>query len=80
MPEEEAERTEPATPKRREEARRKGEVAQSREIGTVVILSVSLLMLGSFLGANVLEALASLARASWGGLAHPPEAVGTSRV
>lgn len=73
MPEEEAERTEPATPKRREEARRKGEVAQSREIGSVVILSIGLLVLTSFLGANLVKALASLAVSAWTGIAAPPQ-------
>ncbi|MGD9113952.1 MAG: flagellar biosynthesis protein FlhB [Desulfobacterales bacterium] len=36
------ERTEQATPKRREEARRKGQVAQSREISSVMILMTSI--------------------------------------
>ncbi|MFH1624585.1 MAG: flagellar biosynthesis protein FlhB [Pseudomonadota bacterium] len=38
------EKTEPATPKRREEARKKGQVAQSREIPTIVVLLGSLLV------------------------------------
>ncbi|UCF86169.1 MAG: flagellar biosynthesis protein FlhB [Desulfobacteraceae bacterium] len=36
------EKTEPATPKRREEARKKGQVAQSREIPSVLVLMSSL--------------------------------------
>ena len=36
------ERTEQATPKRKQEARRKGQVAQSREIASVTVLMVSL--------------------------------------
>ena len=36
------EKTEPATPKRRQEARKKGKVAQSREIPSVMILTASL--------------------------------------
>ncbi len=75
MAEEEAERTEPATPKRREEARRKGEVAQSREIGSVAILVTAVLAIGSFLGAGILRSLAELSRSVWGGLAHPPESL-----
>ena len=73
MPEEEAEKTEPATPKRRQDARKKGEVAQSREIQHVVILSVALLALGSSLGLGVLTALADMARSAWTGIAAPPE-------
>ncbi len=37
------ERTEQATPKRREEARKKGQVAVSREVGSAVVLGVSLI-------------------------------------
>ncbi|MGD9307457.1 MAG: EscU/YscU/HrcU family type III secretion system export apparatus switch protein, partial [Desulfobacterales bacterium] len=36
------ERTEKATPKRRQEARKKGQVAQSREISSVMILMTAL--------------------------------------
>ncbi len=79
MPEEEAERTEPATPKRRQDARNKGEVAQSREIQHVVILGVALLALGSFLGGGVVTALAEVARSSWGAVAAPPETLADYR-
>ncbi len=75
MPEEEAERTEPATPKKREDARRKGDVAQSREVQSVVILATALLVLGSELGGKLLRSLASLARAAWSHAAHPPESL-----
>ena len=36
------EKTEPATPKKRQDARKKGQVAQSREISSAMILMVSL--------------------------------------
>lgn len=74
MAEEESERTEPATPKRREDARKKGEVAQSREVQSVVIMVMALLVGGSFLGTTVLVSLAGLARSAWsGGIENPPE-------
>jgi flagellar biosynthetic protein FlhB len=47
------ERTEPATPKRRQEAREEGRVAQSREVSTVVVLlggALGLYFLGSWMG------------------------------
>lgn len=79
MPEEEAERSEPATPKRRQDARKKGDVAQSREIQHVVILSTAVLGLGSFLGVGVLTALAEVARSSWTAVAAPPETLADYR-
>ncbi|NMB01309.1 MAG: flagellar biosynthesis protein FlhB [Firmicutes bacterium] len=39
------EKTEPATPKRREEARKKGQVAKSGEVGTALIVLTGILML-----------------------------------
>ncbi|MBW1800619.1 MAG: EscU/YscU/HrcU family type III secretion system export apparatus switch protein, partial [Deltaproteobacteria bacterium] len=38
-------KTEPATPKKKEEARKKGEVAKSRELSTIVVLSAGVLYL-----------------------------------
>jgi len=51
-----SERTEQATPKRREEARRKGKVAKSREIPSILILmggSFVLFLFGSYLFQNL---------------------------
>ena len=50
------EKTEPATPKRREESRRKGRVARSQELNSVVVLLAALLglyMLGGLLYQNL---------------------------
>ena len=38
MAEDKSNKTEPATPKRKEEARRKGQVAMSRDVSTAAIL------------------------------------------
>ena len=75
MPADEAEKTEPATPKRREDARRKGNVAQSRELPSVAVLATALLGGGSFLGLRLVDAVAGPARAAWGGAALPPESL-----
>lgn len=54
MPEKDKDRrTEPATPKRRQEAREKGQVAQSNEINTVFVL-LSTLTVFYFLGNNMI--------------------------
>jgi flagellar biosynthetic protein FlhB len=55
------ERTEKATPKRREDARKKGQVARSAELSSVAVLSFSLLGLLTF-GPLVAQTLAGLAR------------------
>lgn len=55
------ERTEPATPKKRREAREEGRIAQSREVSTVVVIlggSLALYFLGSWMGGR----LATLSR------------------
>ena len=56
-------KTEPATPKRREEARKKGEVAQSKEVPSVFVLLVSLFafyFFGSYIAQNFLAMMYSL--------------------
>ncbi len=55
--EDQAQRTEPATPRRREEARRKGQVAQSRELPSVAVMGAALLALLSPLGSELGETL-----------------------
>ena len=71
----EADRTEPATPKRREDARNKGDVAQSRELGGVLVLLAALVTAGSFLGVQLAGALATQARAGWTAAARPPGSI-----
>ena len=46
------EKTEQATPRKRQEAREKGEVAKSRELASVVVLLSTMLML-TFLGSHI---------------------------
>ena len=71
----EADKTEPATPKKREDAREKGQVAQSRDVGTVVMLAVGVLALGSGLGASLLQMIAEVAQSVWGGLLIQPDSL-----
>jgi flagellar biosynthetic protein FlhB len=52
------EKTEPATPKRREEAARKGQVARSQELNSAVVLIVSITSI-YFLGGKLFQDLAS---------------------
>jgi len=68
MPEEAYERTEPATPKKREEARKKGQVPQSRELPAAFILAVGLLIL-YFAGGWVIGLMGGLMREVFGSLA-----------
>lgn len=60
-----AERTEPATPKKKEDARRKGQVAQSRELQSVAILWVAAGLAGPMLGGALVLKVAAVAEASW---------------
>jgi flagellar biosynthetic protein FlhB len=54
-------KTEPATPKRREEARKKGQIAQSREISSVLVL-LSGLGVFFFSGLHIFQGLSNLMR------------------
>jgi flagellar biosynthetic protein FlhB len=63
-------KTEAATPRRRDEARKKGKVARSGEIEHAAVLLGSLLILWAA-GPSLMEALLGVCRASFGGLAHP---------
>ncbi len=67
-----ADKTEAATPKKREDAREKGQVAQSRDVGTVLLLAAGALALGSPLGANLGRMLVDVARSVWGGTLVQP--------
>ena len=59
-----AERTEEATPKRISEARKKGDVARSRELGTVLMLLASLIGF-AMLGSGGVRAYKQMARSQW---------------
>jgi len=63
------ERTEKATPKRREEARKKGQVAKSAEISSFAVLGFSLLGFMAF-GPILAKTLGSLAVTNFSNLAH----------
>ena len=74
MAEENAERTEPATPKRREEARERGEVPVSRDAGAVVGMGVAFVLLTGSTGAAMASGMVEIARLAWSGAAvHPHE-------
>ncbi len=72
MPEQDAERTEEPTPKRIEDSRRKGEVAQSRDVASVVLLAAAWLALTLFAARAIGVGLAEQATAAWSGAQiHP---------
>lgn len=73
--EEQSQKTEPATPQKREEARRKGQVAQSKEVQNVAILATALVTLGSFLGVTLAQRVGDVLRASFSGAAVPPSSI-----
>ncbi len=76
-PRNDQDRTEPATPKRRQEARRKGQVAKSREISSAVVLLGSVLVLvlmGEWMVRHLLVLESDLIRRS-GALHLTPEAL-----
>lgn len=66
MPDQETfqEKTEPATPRRRQEARRKGEVAKSQELNSLLILLSGLLFL-RFFGPGIFQGLSQISRYLW---------------
>jgi len=76
MAQDDAERTEDPTPKRREDARRRGEVAQSRDVATVLMMAASLFGLATFVGDDVARSLAIQAREMWSGAALQPHGLG----
>jgi len=65
-------RTEKATPKRRQEARRKGQVAKSTEINSAAVLMAGLLGI-SFLGPKVVSGAAGAMQAAFALIARPNE-------
>lgn len=70
-----AERTETATPKRREDARKKGDVAQSREVSSVICLAAGLGMLLTWFGVDLGLEVAAQARTLWAEAAAPPSSL-----
>ncbi len=71
----EAEKTEPATPKKKEDARKKGQVAQSRDVSTVLLLAAAAAALGSPLGERLGRLVLEASRQSWSGMLIRPESV-----
>ena len=76
MPEQAGERTEPATPKRRSDARQRGDVAQSRDVGTVLAIGVAFLFALSAAGARLAGVVGEQAQLLWGGRALHPRTLG----
>ena len=74
MPDE-AEKTEPATPKKKQDARQKGQVAQSRDVSTVLLLGSGALALSSPLGGKLAEMVYENAHRMWAGLLIQPSSV-----
>src|SRR5579885_2472555 len=70
------ERTESATPRRREEVRRRGQTARSAEVGSVAALLAGFLFL-RYWGANVVTSLIDMMRASLQNLTQPDLTVDT---
>ncbi len=79
MAEDAAQRTEPATPQRREDARRKGSVAQSRELQSVAVLAAALLVLATPLGTMLAETMLLELRHAFSAIADPPSTLADFR-
>ena len=69
------EKTEKATPKRRQDAREQGDVATSREIPTVLVLFVMLIAAGSAFGRNLFLSAGKQAHDVWSGAEIHPHAM-----
>jgi flagellar biosynthesis protein FlhB len=65
-------KTEKATPKRRNEARKKGNVAKSTDLNGAVVLAAGLVGL-MFMGPNVVNGVASAMRSIFAEISHPGE-------
>jgi flagellar biosynthesis protein FlhB len=63
-------KTEKATPKRRHEARKRGQVAKSPDLNTAIVLIAGLAAL-TFLGPNVVSGAAGAMRSAFAQIAHP---------
>ncbi len=71
----ESDKTEPATPKKREDARQKGQVAQSRDVSTVLMLAVAAFAISSGLGQSLGKMIVDVSRAGWSGTLVQPDSV-----
>ena len=80
MPEDQqGERTEPASPRKRREAREKGQVAKSQDLNTAVILLAALLLL-NFCRGSLIEGMGALFRDLLSNLHKLPLDLGTLQV
>lgn len=70
-----AEKTEPATPKKKDDARQKGQVAQSRDVSTVLLLAAGVAALSSPLGARLGRIVFDAAEHAWSGTLIQPSTV-----
>jgi len=66
-------KTEKATPKRRSEARKKGQVAKSTDLNGAVVLAAGLVGL-TFMGPKVVSGISSAMRSIFAQISHPGEA------
>ncbi|MFK7898695.1 MAG: flagellar biosynthesis protein FlhB [Myxococcota bacterium] len=71
----EEEKTEEATPKKLEDARKKGQVAQSRDVSTVLLLASAALALASPLSARLGGLIYEMTQRSWGGTLVRPDSL-----
>ncbi len=71
----ESDKTEAATPKKREDAREKGQVAQSRDVSTVVLLAAATFAIGSGLGRSLGKMIFDVSRSGWGGTLIQPDSI-----
>lgn len=76
MADDDADKTEPATPKKKEDARQKGNVAQSRDVSTVLLLVAATAALISPLGARMGRIVTEGAQQAWGGVLIRPDSIG----
>jgi flagellar biosynthetic protein FlhB len=67
-----SDKTEKATPKRQEEARKKGQIAKSQDLNGAVIMLVGLMVLGAT-GASMAERMGSAMRTTLQGLSNPEQ-------
>ncbi len=63
----EEEKTEQATPKKLEDARKKGDIPQSQDVPILMMLVVTFLAMLSPLGENLVTMVVKVAKESWGG-------------
>lgn len=75
MADNDSEKTEAATPKKKEDSRKKGQVAQSRDVSTVMLLAAAVAAMSSPLGERTGRMLVETAQAAWGGLLIRPDSV-----